>query len=166
MVGTCDQMRPHRRQLSNPLLKPEFCENNMQSNRWNMRHPGLCLLIDGSATARSGAGGMLRSLGFTVTHAICREQALEACRDLNLDLILLDWKILQTDGITWLSALRAIVEPRPPKIILCIAEGALEDICFAITIGADKYIQKPFDTGTLRKALAEIDLLGAEQIIA
>jgi CheY-like chemotaxis protein len=164
MVGTHLVACPHRRQLSNPLLKAEFCENNMQSNWWNTRHLGLCLLIDGSATARSGAGRMLRSMGFTVTHAICREQALEACRDLNPDVILLDWKILETDGIAWLSVLRAIVEPRPPKIILCITEGALEEICFAIAVGADKYIQKPFDTDTLRKALAETGLLGAERI--
>ncbi len=126
-------------------------------------YPRLCLVVDDSTTVRRIAGGMFRDLGYIVAESASGRQALEMCREVTPDVILLDWNMPVMDGITCLVTLRAMDLAPQPKVILCTTENTLEKIGIAMTAGADEYIMKPFDREILRDKLIQLGLEAVEE---
>ena len=121
--------------------------------------PKFCLVVDDSSTIRKFSARLLKAMNFIVGEAEHGLAALEACRLIVPDLILLDWNMPQMDGITCLRELRAMnLEPRP-VIVMCTTENVLPKITQALSAGADEYIMKPFDRDVLRDKLAQLDLV-------
>ncbi len=121
--------------------------------------PKFCLVVDDSSTIRKFSSRLLKTMNFAVGEAEHGLVAIEACRLVVPDLILLDWNMPEMDGLTCLKALRAMdLQPRP-RIVMCTTENVLPKITQALEAGADEYIMKPFDRDVLRDKLSQLDLV-------
>ncbi|MDE1571074.1 response regulator [Aquabacter sp. P-9] len=118
-----------------------------------------CLVVDDSGVARKVARRILEDFNFSVSEAVDGQKALEACLRSMPDAIVLDWAMPITDGLEFLAKLRATPGGEVPKVIFCTAKNDLDHIAKALSLGADEYIMKPFDSEILREKLVEVGLL-------
>ena len=119
------------------------------------------LIVDDSKVIRKVAQRILQSLGFLTREAENGLEALNACRAMMPDAILLDWNMPVMDGITFLEALRASEDGLKPKVVFCTTENEVPQIARALQSGADEYIMKPFDKDILTSKFEEVGLLAA-----
>jgi two-component system chemotaxis response regulator CheY len=121
--------------------------------------PRLCLIVDDSRTIRRFTARILEEMKFVVAQADTGLSAVECCRAVVPDVILLDWNMPEMDGITCLKHLRAMpLDPRP-TIVMCTTENGLPKIQEALEAGADEYIMKPFDKSVLLDKFAQFGLV-------
>lgn len=119
----------------------------------------MCLIVDDSGIVRKLARLMIEELGFECVEAADGQLALEACRAMMPDIILLDWNMPVMNGIDFLKALRLLPEGHVPQVIFCTTENDITRIEEGLAAGADEYIMKPFDGGILRGKFEQIGLL-------
>ena len=119
------------------------------------------LIVDDSRVIRKVAQRILQSLGFMTREAENGLEALNACRVMMPDAILLDWNMPVMDGIAFLEALRTLQNGLHPKVVFCTTENEVAQIARAVQSGADEYIMKPFDKQILVSKLEEVGLLAA-----
>ena len=121
--------------------------------------PKFCLIVDDSSTIRKFSARLLKGMNFIVGEADTGLAAVESCRLIVPELVLLDWNMPEMDGITCLRAIRAMnLEPRP-TIVMCTTENVLPKITEALAAGADEYIMKPFDRDVLYDKLSQLELV-------
>jgi two-component system, chemotaxis family, chemotaxis protein CheY len=118
-----------------------------------------CLIVDDSAVIRKVARRILESLEFRIAEAEDGAVALQQCKSLMPDMILLDWNMPNMDGFDFLRSLRKLDGGRDPKVIFCTTENDVASIARAMHAGANEYIMKPFDKGILTAKLQEVGLL-------
>ena len=116
------------------------------------------LVVDDSHVIRKVARRIFDGLGFETTEAEDGERALDACRSLMPDVILLDWNMPVMDGFAFLRELRRMPDGAEPKVILCTTENDVAHIARAMHAGADTYIMKPFDRALVEAKCAELEL--------
>jgi two-component system chemotaxis response regulator CheY len=118
------------------------------------------LIVDDSAVIRKVAGRILDLMQFSSASAENGARALELCAASMPDVILLDWRLPQTDALELLRALRGMPGGAEPKIIYCATENDSVAIGRALRAGADDVMLKPFDQRAIREKFAENGLLG------
>jgi two-component system, chemotaxis family, chemotaxis protein CheY len=118
------------------------------------------LIVDDSAVIRKVAGRILDLLHFSSASAENGARALEICAEAMPDVILLDWKLPQTDPLEFLRALRRMPGGGEPKVVYCVTENDSVAIGRALRAGADDVMFKPFDRRAIAEKLAENGLLG------
>ena len=79
--------------------------------------------------------------GYDLYEAYNGQEAVELCRDITMDLILLDVMMPVMDGVTATAKIR---EFSNAPIILLTAKSETEDKVLGLNVGADDYITKPF----------------------
>lgn len=84
---------------------------------------------------------LLRSEGFTVTHAHTRGEALAAITDNSFDLALVDISLPDGNGFTVCTEIKAA---RNVPVIFLTASGDESSVVTGLNMGADDYITKPF----------------------
>jgi two-component system chemotaxis response regulator CheY len=84
---------------------------------------------------------------------------LQACRNKMPDVILLDWRMPNMDGIEFLRILRGEPNGSHPVVVFCTTENDVAHITEALGAGADEYIMKPFDRGIIEAKFAEVGLV-------
>jgi DNA-binding response OmpR family regulator len=105
------------------------------------------LLVEDDVTLRETLALNLRNAGYEVVTAGDGVAALEAARQREPDLVLLDLMLPELDG---LSVCRSIREfSQTPIIILTARTGELDKI-IGLESGADDYLTKPFGIGELQ----------------
>lgn len=79
--------------------------------------------------------------GFRVVAARSGTEALEAFRQENPDLVILDWMLPEVDG---LEVCRRLRSSSAVPILMLTARGELDDRVLGLETGADDYLPKPF----------------------
>ncbi|RZJ00230.1 MAG: response regulator [Brevundimonas sp.] len=96
-------------------------------------------------------------------------QAVQACRDGDYDLILMDMQMPVMDGLTATREIRlheaAMGLPRTPVVMLT-ANALPEHIAMADAAGADRHLAKPFDAAELLELVVALPRAAAESIAA
>ncbi len=99
------------------------------------------LVVDDEKTARISLADILKREGYNVTDAASGQAALDALREAEFDLMLLDIKMPGMDGI---EVMRTASEIAPNTlIILLTAHGSMESAIEALRQGAHDYLIKP-----------------------
>lgn len=107
------------------------------------------LVVDDSPVIRKVARRIFEKLNLQVAEASDGQAALDACTFLMPDAILLDWNMPVLDGFGFLRELRKMPGGRDPIVMLCTTENDVAHIARAMHAGANTYIMKPFDQGTM-----------------
>lgn len=95
----------------------------------------------------------LQKEGYSIFTAQDGSTALEQARTKKPDLILLDWMIPEPNGIDVCRKIKADSVLASTPIIMISAKGDEFDKVFALEIGADDYINKPF---SIRELIARV----------
>jgi two-component system chemotaxis response regulator CheY len=118
------------------------------------------LVVDDSAAIRKAIRRIIEPLGFAIDEAADGQQALTYCTEWGkADVILLDIDMPVMDGLSFLRALRALPGVEQPAVIMCTSHNAMGNIQEALTLGANEYIMKPFDTDIITSKLQQLDLM-------
>jgi DNA-binding response OmpR family regulator len=102
--------------------------------------PRIFLVEDDQAIAKN-LMLLLRSEGFTVTHASMREDALAALAGNKFDLALIDISLPDGNGFTVCTEIK---ETQDVPVIFLTASGDEASVVTGLNMGADDYITKPF----------------------
>jgi DNA-binding NtrC family response regulator len=117
--------------------------------------PSRLLVVDDERLIRWSLENTLQDAGYDVTVAEDGASAMRAMRDEPLDLVLLDLKLPDTDG---LHVLKQVKETQPDvQVVIMTAYADVATAVEAMRLGAYDYVAKPIDFEilgvTLRNAL-------------
>ncbi|MGE5157259.1 MAG: response regulator [Gemmatimonas sp.] len=118
-----------------------------------------CLVVDDSSVVRKIARRILEGMDFEITEAEDGEQALDACKRVLPDAVLLDWNMPVMDGYEFLGHLRRLPGGELPKVVFCTTENGIDHIARALEAGANEYIMKPFDKDIVAAKFQEVGLI-------
>lgn len=105
------------------------------------------LIVEDEASQRVLLSGLLRKEGYTVEEAGTGVDALEVFKKDVFELVLLDYKLPDTDGLTLLKKFKEI-NPEV-EVIMVTAFGSIENAVGALKAGASEYLTKPVDLDDL-----------------
>lgn len=97
---------------------------------------------------------VLEQLDQSVTAVGTGTEALAACRNADIDLVLLDVSMPEMSGLEVCRAIRADAELHDLPVVLLTARSQPEDVSAGYAAGADSYVTKPFSPHELRDRLA------------
>jgi DNA-binding response OmpR family regulator len=112
------------------------------------------LLVDDELVVRRLMGDTLTRAGYRVEMASNDTEALERLARPGIDMLLVDLRLGDADGVQVMQAARHMW-PRLP-IIMLTANGSLASAIAAMRCGVADYLLKPIDLGTLRERVATI----------
>lgn len=118
-----------------------------------------CLIVDDSKIIRMVARKIVQEFGFDVDESADGRHALERCQEAMPDVILLDWKLPDIDGIAVLEQLRALPDGGQPAVLFCTTQTEDAHIKAVLDAGATDYVIKPFDGETIHSKLLSIGAL-------
>ncbi len=114
-----------------------------------MAHIPTLLIVDDDATLREMLRMLLAGAGYRIEMASHGEQALELAAELLPDLILLDVMMPGMDGFEVCRRLRSDPLLAEVPIVLVTALNDRASRLRGIEVGADDFIDKPFDRAEL-----------------
>lgn len=115
-----------------------------------------CLIIDDADVIRKIANVILSDMNYEVLEAKDTDEALKLCKTEQPNIIILDWHIPHCDPLEFLKTVRSSFVGRRPFIIYSTTENDPNAINAALQGGADDYMLKPFDRGTLVNIFTKI----------
>ena len=114
------------------------------------------LVVDDSRVLRTVARRIFEELQFSVAEAEDGMTALRAVREKMPDIILFDGNLPSMKGVEFLKSVRGQQGGDRPVILVATTESDADEIAHVIHAGANEYLMKPFDRGTVRAKLSEI----------
>ncbi len=113
------------------------------------------LIADDSSTIRAMVINTLETLSVTaIVEAEDGTDALEAFRQEDFDLLVVDWQMPGLNGLEVVEAVRSAGSAVPIVMITGVATGK-EHVLSAMKAGVSDYLIKPFDLGVLRGKLGK-----------
>src|SRR3954465_3714882 len=112
------------------------------------------LIIEDQPSVRFGLRSLLEAEGYRVMEAEDGEQGLALLTENAPQLILLDLRLPDTDGLELLPRIKAIDDDVP--VIILTAHGTIETAIRALKDGAENFLTKPFDGDSLLILIAKI----------
>jgi two-component system KDP operon response regulator KdpE len=112
------------------------------------------LLVDDELIVRRLLGDALARAGYHVEVASSDTEALDRLARPGIDMLLVDLRLGDADGVQVMQAARQLW-PRLP-IIMLTANGSLSSAIAAVRCGVADYLLKPIDLDTLRERVAVI----------
>jgi CheY-like chemotaxis protein len=103
--------------------------------------PAHILVIDDERVICDGCRLVLRPSSFTVESCLDGRSGLEATRRGPFDLILLDMKLPDIDGM---EILKSVHQEKPDLAVIMTGYFTVENAVAAMKLGADDYLTKPF----------------------
>lgn len=129
--------------------------DTMQVRR--LEEVGRILVVDDNESNRDVLSRRLRRSGYEVETAVDGRKALEAVRDGDFDLVLLDIMMPELNGYQVLERLKSDEEHRHVPVLMISAVDDMDSVVRCIELGADDYLPKPFNP-TLLKARVQASL--------
>ncbi len=118
------------------------------------------LIVDDEKNMRMVLDRALSGEGYEVSEAASGKEALEKLTDVMPDLVVLDQKMPEMDGLAVLKRVKKLLPQLP--VVMLTGHGNVESAVEAIKAGATEYLTKPFDLDELKlvisKALGVRDL--------
>ena len=111
------------------------------------------LIVDDETSIREFIRKYAEYEGYLVTEAQDGAQAVERCRQMAFDLVVMDLLMPETDGF---EAIRAIRTFSSVPIIVCSALTEEHDRLRCFSLGADDFVPKPFSPRELMMRAAAI----------
>lgn len=121
------------------------------------------LVVDDMPIVRAVARAYLEEVGFSVVEAGDGVAALACCGTAMPDAILLDREMPHMDGERFLAALRLRPGGVEPTVLLCTSSRLANPESHARGVGADGFVDKPFDRAHLMSKLRHAGLLAGER---
>lgn len=110
----------------------------------------VVLVVDDDERSRRVLGDVLSALPVQVVQASSGEEALALCESIRPDVILLDLMMPELDGFEVLTRLRGIDRFAHVPVLVVSAYGDRVAKVRAFELGADDFVNKPFDRVELR----------------
>ncbi|HEX9395299.1 MAG TPA: phosphate regulon transcriptional regulator PhoB [Burkholderiales bacterium] len=114
---------------------------------------GTILVVEDELVTQRMIAASLERAGHQVTRAVSVPQAEAAMREVLPDLVLLDWILPDSTGVSFLRQLRTDRRTKEIPIIMLTGRSMETDKVTGLEAGADDYITKPFSH---RELLARI----------
>jgi DNA-binding NtrC family response regulator len=124
------------------------------------------LVVDDELSIRESLRGWLQQDGYEVETAADGVSALAKIQENHFDIMLIDVKMPQMDGITVLKRLKE--NDTDTAVVMMTAYGAIQDAVEAMKLGAYDYLLKPFDLEELSftmDKLVQMQTLAMENLI-
>jgi len=129
---------------------------------WDMPHtPPRVLVAEDSATQRAVCVNVLRDAGLEVHEAADGRYALDICRIIRPDVLVLDLSLPRLGGIELLRKLRDDRKIGKTPVIVVTADDSPETAEAAFLEGANDLVTKPVDAGDLIARVQEAISLAA-----
>lgn len=120
------------------------------------------LLVEDEAKLAAVLGQGLREEGHQVDLCTTGAQAATQARDIDYDVIVLDWMLPDIDGVTVLRRWREQGLRTP--VLMLTARGGIGERVTGLKAGADDYLVKPFAFAELLARLEALHRRGAGQL--
>lgn len=111
------------------------------------------MVIDDQPGIRRLLAEVLQEDGYNIVIAANGYEALQKVKEITPQLILMDMKMPGMDGLETFRELKKI--GKAERVIMMTAYGELELVKEAMSLGAYKYITKPFDINVIKSLAAE-----------
>lgn len=112
------------------------------------------LVVDDSAVMRKVLIGALSRANITdVDQAADGSEAVEAVKNADYSVILMDWNMPNMLGIDAVRAIRALGKKVP--VIMVTTEAEKSRVIDALKAGANNYVIKPFEPSTIVEKIEE-----------
>ena len=118
------------------------------------------LVVDDEEAIAEAVRARLESEGYRVVVALDGPEAIEAHREHQPDLVVLD---LMLPGMDGLEVCKQIQRDRWTPVLMLTARDAVEDRVSGLDAGADDYLTKPFSLAELRARLRALVRRGAAE---
>ena len=136
--------------------------------------PVRLLIVDDIADNRAILARRLQRRGFEVAEATGGREALAMVAASPFDLVLLDIRMPDLDGIEVLRRIREQRSQTDIPIIMCTANNASSDVVDALAAGANDYVSKPIDfpvllarvTAQVERKLASAQLAAVNEALS
>ncbi|MED4583323.1 sigma-54 dependent transcriptional regulator [Brevibacillus choshinensis] len=112
------------------------------------------LLVDDEANVRKALSTSLRKAGYDTKEAASGVEALEQLEAYQPEVMLLDLRMPELDGMETLRRLKQRKGPSP-SVVMMTAYGSANDVMEAMRLGAYDYVQKPFDLTQVKQVVAK-----------
>ncbi len=122
----------------------------------NKVDPKIILVIEDDETMRTAIKRILESDGFTVKTAADGTELSTSLDDVSPDLILLDVGLPWINGIELGQMLKEHSDLKKIPLVFISGNASPEDMQRAFAIGADDFLQKPFDAENLKRTVATL----------
>jgi diguanylate cyclase (GGDEF)-like protein len=106
-------------------------------------------IVDDDAAIRRLVRFYLKGAGYQTLECTTGVEARDALKNEPWDLVILDRRLPDMDGVVLAQELRALSDFRTRYIIMLTGEDEQEDKVQGLTLGADDYITKPFQYAEL-----------------
>ncbi len=113
------------------------------------------LIVEDEETQRSLLEGLLNKEGYRAAGAGDGKTALRLVKEGTFEIVLLDYKLPDMDGLT---ILRSLKEMNPEiEVIMITAFGSIENAVTALKAGAFEYLTKPIDLDDLLFKIKKVE---------
>lgn len=114
------------------------------------------LVVDDSASIRQMVTFTLSGAGYDVTDACDGQQALDAAKSQQFDVVVSDVNMPIMDGITLIKELRKLPQYRTTPLLLLTTESSGDKKIEGKQAGATGWIVKPFNPEQLLKTIKRV----------
>jgi len=121
-------------------------------------HLGAVLVVDDSISVRKALQNILEAKKLKVYVAKDGSEALKLMENKNIDLLITDLEMPVMHGYELISRVRKDARFKDVPIIVLTSRGTKKHEEKALALGADGFIVKPFDEGTISQILSKFEL--------